>query len=686
MSGSGKAGIFTLCLGLLLCRVASAQEEAAGGPVVFAQQRQKDMVRFVNFRGALEFLYRRENDDIKSREGGSETFSEDRFEERLLLSSQGYIVHPNLVELNLAGTFGLVQDSISGTQSDNQTGTVYEWDVSALILRKEAAPVTLYSRRTRDLINRDFGPSIDNTITQSGGIVDWRNKAVPTRVEVYRQDQSQRSLDSTEDINISQNVANWHSEAKPTANQRITWDYTFTDAQETGPGATLPGVTPGGTLSYQSHDATLAHTYDFGQQKRSNLSSTLHYFNQSGDFGLERLEWTEWLRLRHSESFETRAIYRLNQQTTSAFFGPSSDQTLQRGEVGFTHRLYKSLTTDGMVGFQQVDQSDGFNSTEWFTNLDAVYTKQVPFGRITANLGGGYDQTENSARTAITHVINEVHTFNDPFPIALNIPNIVANSIVITDPSGLVLYRPTGRRPDFTVRSAPGGVQIFRDVGGRIPNNGTVLIDYDLAAEPSNSVDTTQFHAGLRYDIESGLLKGLAVYTRYSQVDQSISASAASAFFIPNSFTDLTSGAEYKRWGFTVGVEQELHDSTISPFDAMRYWGRYEQSLSRDTRIQANTAYTVIDYREPTIHIELLTVSGSISRQFARGLYGSVTVLYRNENDTTIGQTTGWEEQAELRWDHRQFHLFVQFRNSTLDTQPQSSSFQFLQVGIRREF
>lgn len=678
--GWASAGAILL---LLLNSGANAQEE---GPVVFGLQEHKQLVNLHNIRVATEFLYRREDDEITSTTQGNQKLTEDRFEERLKLSGQGFIVHPNLVELNLAGAFELIQDFLGGTQSDNASGTAYEWDADATFLRKEAAPVTLYSRRTRNVISRDFGPSINNTITQTGGIVDWRNKAVPTRIEAYHRDQNQTSLDATENVDISQNVATWHSDAKPTSNQRITWDYTFTDAQETGPGATLPGVTPTGTLSYQSHDATLTHTYDFGKEKKSNLTSTLRYLNQSGDFGIERLEWNEWLRMRHSDSFETRAIYRLNQQSTSQFFGSSTDQTLQRGEVGFTHRVFKSLKTDGMIAYQQIDRSDGFSRAEWTTNLDMTYVKEVPFGRLTANLGGGYDQTENSAQTAITRVINEVRTFNDPFPIAINLPNVVANSIVITDPSGLILYRPTGPRPDFTVRSIPGGVQIFRDVGGRIPDNASVLIDYNMTAQPSNTVDSVQFHVGGRYDIERGWLKGLSLYSRYSELDQSISAASSANTFIPNSFTDLTSGAEYKRWGFTFGVEEQTHDSVISPFDATRFRGRYEQNIARDTRVQANTAYTIIDYREPTTHIELLTVSVLVAQQFNRDLYANVSVLYRNGNDTDIGKTTGWEEQAELRWHHRQFHVYVLFRNSNLDTEAQSTAIQFLEVGIRREF
>jgi hypothetical protein len=61
-------------------------------------------------------------------------------------------------------------------------------------------------------------------------------------------------------------------------------------------------------------------------------------------------------------------------------------------------------------------------------------------------------------------------------------------------------------------------------------------------------------------------------------------------------------------------------------------------------------------------------------------------LLYRDEDDSVLGRTRGLEETVELRWEHRQTKLFVLFRNANYRTDTQDRDFQFLQVGIRRDF
>ena len=433
--------------------------------------------------------------------------------------------------------------------------------------------------------------------------------------------------------------------------------------------------------TFDTHDAALVHMWDFGDKQQNNLMSSVNYFNQSGTFSIERLRWDERLRMKHTSDFETRLLTSLDQQTTGEA-GESFEQKQYRVEGGFTHRLYKSLITDGYVGAQFIDRSDGSTSNEYFGHLSFAYTKKVPYGTLAANLGGGYDNTDNTAQSAVIHVINQARAFDDALPIVISAPNILPNSIVITDPSGLILFHP-GR--DYTLRTAPGVVDIFRVVGGRIPDGSTVLIDYDLAPQAANTITTANFNTGAHYTIEEGILKGLSPYIRYTKQDQTISSEGTTTF-IPDSFTDVLVGSEYKRFGLTLGAEWEMHDSTLQPYDAMRLWAIYERRVGKDTTLTGHTAYTIIDYTEPTNHVTLLTVSGTAAQRFRRELNGSVTVLYRDETDDISGKTTGWEEQAQVRWTHRQTSVYVNFRNSSLDTDAQSTTFQFLEVGLRREF
>ncbi|HVT88470.1 MAG TPA: hypothetical protein VHD56_06425, partial [Tepidisphaeraceae bacterium] len=655
--GRGPHPSIALLLALLPAQRLMAQEN---GPIILGEQQKHNWLTLGNYHGSLELLYRNQNDQIDPKDGSPKSeFNEDRFQETLSLSSNGAIYHPNLVELNLAGSFGLTQDRIDATgQSDSQFGTIYDWDASATILRKEIAPLTLYTRRNNQLISRELGPTLESTVTTAGAIWDIRSKSIPTRIEAYHSEQEQTGPADAGNFNLSQYTVVWHSEAHPTTNQLLSWDYSFNSVDEQT--ADLASD------SFMTHDASLVHSVDFGKDRRSNLTSSLNYFDQSGDFDLQRMRLNERLRVHHSDTFETRYDYSLDQQSFSG-----TDQTTNRATAGFLHKLYKSLTTTGEIGGQQITRSDDANTIEVFADLNFDYRKKVPFGKLSSALGVSWDRQENDDRSGTTQIFDQPLAFADPAPIILPRAGIPPGSVNITDAMGLVVYRPG---LDYTLRSFPDHLEIDRIIGGSIANGQTVLVDYQLSPEAANTVTNNGFNISARYDIDQGALKGLAIYARYRKQDQTIDASSTS-LLIPNSFDDTIYGVEYSIWHVIVSAERENYDATISPFDATRFDARYTQRLNPDTTATVNANYTTLNYTDEDNRIGLWIVSAQLQHNFTRELQGYVTVLYRQEDDDLRGPTRGWEEQVELQWHHRQVYVYGMLRNSHVDTDFQSETF-----------
>ena len=646
--------------------------DAQLGPTVFTQKQQHDWLTLQPTRAELELKYRgqRDTNDPNGGAGSKTTFSEDRFEETFTLQGTGSIYHPNLVYLDMTGTFGLFQSEVDNTgQTENDAGTLYEWDLNATLLRKEDVVPTLYSRRTRQLVNRTFGPTFDETITQTGVVLDIRNKTVPTRIEAYHMDQDQSALDEqTGDFHLSQDTVVWHSEYRPDKQQVLTWDYTYNNVNQS---------TGNVDTHFDTHDATLAHSIDFGPKDKNNLSSSVHYFNQSGDFAVKQFRWDELLRLRHTDNFETHYQYTFDDQSFS-----NVDQTTQRATAGFTHKLYQSLVTNLTLGVEDQQRSDGADSFQYFGDLEFDYQKKVPLGRFTASLALGYSHEDNSARKQVTQIIDDPRTFNDAQPIIIVGPGVQPTSVVVTDPSGLLIFLPG---VDYTVTPIPTGVQLDRVVGGRINPGDTVLIDYTLAPQPENTVTTSYFSIGGRYDIDRGPLKGVGVYARYTRQNQDIQSDNPLAF-VPNSFTDILVGGDYKFWLMQVGAEREWHDSTVVPFNATRYFARLTSPMGASTSLTLNTAYDIIDYTDENNHVELWTVSAQIQHRFTRNLHGFATILWHDEQNDLRGDTKGLEEQIEIQWRHRQTYIYGIFRNADLNSSFQDNHFQFFEVGVKREF
>ena len=60
--------------------------------------------------------------------------------------------------------------------------------------------------------------------------------------------------------------------------------------------------------------------------------------------------------------------------------------------------------------------------------------------------------------------------------------------------------------------------------------------------------------------------------------------------------------------------------------------------------------------------------------------------MWRDEHNLLFGDTTGFEEQLELRWKYRQVDAFIQVRASQLRTDTETSQFEFVRIGIERKF
>src|SRR5262249_17621240 len=148
-----------------------------------------------------------------------------------------------------------------------------------------------------------------------------------------------------------------------------------------------------------------------------------------------------------------------------------------------------------------------------------------------------------------------------------------------------------------------------------------------------------------------------SVYGQVSISDQSIdqrSVGATGFTLVPNSYQDYLMGTEYAFWTFRVGAEYQIHDADVNPFDAYRLYARYNQRLSLDTTASLIATYANVKYSQTSETVDLYTVSAVLEHRFTQNLYGQLTVLYRDEDDSGFGRTTGWEEQAELHFEYRQ--------------------------------
>jgi hypothetical protein len=644
--------------------VAFAQED----PIVIGEVQRPKTVQFNRPKIVLGLLGQYAHDETETL-GQRNEVRELRFEETLSLSTTGHVVHPNLIHFpKLDGTFGLSQSDIDVNGESFQVDSeIYEFDVQASVLRLEPTNYSIHARRNRDLINRDFGVSIENTTTTYGAAVDSKSGNLINRVEAFHTDAEQVALDGSSDFTFNQDTVLWTGTYRIDLQKRFRWNYTFNSLDQTSDTFDLES-------SHDTHDAEAEYSWQFGPRGRSEFNSIVRYFNQSGDFNLDRLTVDERLRLVHSDTFRTDYLYRFEQQSRDEF-----DQRQHRAEAGFTHHLYRSLITRGRAGGTRLDTSDDTGLTEIFGNLDTDYTKTVPLGLLRLNLGLNAAQQRTEGGGLVSQIIDQTVSFTDPTPIIIFGNNVNIQSI--TSPTG-ILFLPG---EDYTVMTRPDRVEINRIVTGRIAPNQPLLIDYTLGPEDDHTTTTTGFSFGGQYTLDQGPLRGLSVFARYAMQEQEIDP-AGSTGVPPNDFTDVLFGAEYRIWALTLRAERETYDSTLLPFEATRLSARLVHLLDPRTTVTGDVTYSLIDYHDPENDVELLSASAQVQHRFSRELTGRALVLWRDQTDDLAGNTIGFEQQVELTWKHRQTEVFMLLRNASFDSETLDTDFQLVQIGIRREF
>jgi hypothetical protein len=658
-------------LALVGTAAAQAPDEDDEGPIILGQGPTWEWFKLQRLGASIELESRYTRDERKTPGVPRVKDTEMLFRETLGVNFDSYIGRPEVFTLQGAGALSFRQ-TYYDRELEGGRGRDFDWenlyDIRGMLLDATRTPLTIYSQRHQSLISRPFAPTIESTTTEHGIQAVIRSERMPTTLRFFHRELEQEDRAGLTDFELVQDTAQINTEYIISSAQRLQLDYTYDNIDE----ATGPGF----DVSFERHDLSLSHIWNFGEQERNSLRSTARYFNQSGDFDQERIRLDEALRLVHSERFETR--YNL---TLERFEQTGRSQDFAQGSAGFRHRLFESLVTSANIGASRLD-GDGFRNDTQFGDLNFRYTKKVPYGRLDASAGAGFSRQEQSDRGQTLAVFNEPRVFNDPQPITIFRRNVIVESIVVSDAADLRIYT---LNIDYEVRSLPGRIEIRRIVGGAILDGETVLLDYLVGPEPGSTVESTTGLLTLRYSIDQGALAGLGLYGSFRAIDQRQTAGPAQDFLL-NDAQVLIYGADYRIGNFTFSGEREHHDSDIAPFDALRLDARFHHLFSRYSTLTLGANHETIDYREPRRQLQLARIFGTYNQQLGRGWDMRLEAIYRNEQDDVAGDLQGLEQRVDLRWGQRQTDIQLGLRNVIIDSDRGDSIFQTLSLIVRRAF
>jgi hypothetical protein len=257
------AAALAAAFALLAPRFAAAQlADEEEGPIVVGQRRAYDRLYLEHPQIGLNLVNVYQHDTNKT--AGNKVETQDiLLEQSVDLSTHGYILSPNFFTLSLSGSAGVNEDFThvddnNTSDSSQDSGALYEWDVEGTFQPNGDTPLTLYSRREQGWIFREFGPALQTTTTDTGATLELRASKLPTRFGVSHVESDQNSSQDVEDFSYTRDGFDWHTTYFPTNNQTFNWDYTFSSINQSG-------VTD---QQYDTHDARLTHDVTFGPRGR----------------------------------------------------------------------------------------------------------------------------------------------------------------------------------------------------------------------------------------------------------------------------------------------------------------------------------------------------------------------------------------------------------------------------------
>ena len=668
---SRRQAALLVCAGMCLMLVAAC---------VSQQERRYGLrtAEVTDIRGYAEVqLRQREREQASKVNTGRTRTKETILEEQLGFELDGYVLHPDVLELALGGVLGLVQsryeETISGrSQSDTQSGELIEFDLNANLVKNRAYPANVFATRTRRYVPRPFLPSLETTSTSYGFTWQYVSAKTPMRLHASHVDTKQVGL--------------YVRPQEEDGRQRITelafdTSYVFSDqnklsfAYEHRTAEEEPY-----TFDYDSDEVTLSHHLEWGGRRQYRLKSQLDALDQRGTVDLQRVRWREDLRLKHTESFET--FYHVEAlDRTRGNRSPDVSDVEERSyfaSAGLRHQLYQSQTIQLRAYAQRQDFKPNLEITRWGWQGTLNYRKKNPLGVLHMNYGIRSEWNENRGSARTNEVIEELHTFRDPDPIRLTNRNIRTSSITLRAEDNITLYQ---RGRDFVVTTLGNEVEIERVVTGRIADGASVLIDYTFASGGNFELTTVNHTAGARQAFSFGL----EPYYRFEWQDQTLAPVRASGA-VAEDITAHIAGIEFRKATLHLFAEYEDRDSTINAFKATRLGASFTHRFKSGLEAGLHGRWTDTSFEGSNARdIRLLTCEARNRYPVTRNLTFEGSVFYRDGHDSRTGESDGLDVSLALEWIFRDTEFRVSYEYDEFEDRFARNDATMLYVQIRRD-
>ncbi len=530
--------------------------------------------------------------------GNGYKVTDNLFQEKLTLSTDGYVYHPRFLLLNIKVSgvldqeqFGVTTNGGTGIPWTNSTG--FEHDVHLKFLPQHPYNLELLSRHDIVLSPRGV-QSGTQTTNQYGGIFTYYETPFAANATYMVMDAKSGGFSSS-----SPSLSAYVSHSVDFSTTSVTYEHMTSETDFETSGAASRTDTArdnynfSNTLRYKG--ATLSSNVNFTRTEQNTVpvqSDAITSFFTVTETLYWRLPWNFQALFRYYH-YDTSLDYNL--QSTQNKFSNTADN------AGFdlSHQLFQSLSTDYNVNITSNRSSDMAKSDSVSQTLTLNYTKKIPFGVMNAGVLGG-EIVENRRGALI--IINESHSASLTPPankFVLNHDDADITTIVVkvripgTEidfvlPQVFYLIGSQGGFPSITIFDLPLDPPV-KQIGN--PNfNYAFTVSYNLLP---NNVKLKTILKG--YNLQFTLLENLlSPYYRYSSSQQEVLSGTLIGG--PTSTETTSIGLIVNKGPFRWLNDYTNMDSTSSPQRQFLSQLDFSKEIAGNTRIMLGVRYVRIRY------------------------------------------------------------------------------------------
>lgn len=493
--------------------------------------------------------------------GFSEKQRTSQFNGLFSLDTESFIIHPNFLQIDLGVLFrpGTRTDNFIVAPDQAQTATAERINFRTDLFQQRSLNGNFYYNYDHSFIRRDFTTNIENFRKNLGASANFRSPIVNFNFN-YDYNNWQQN-----EIEFNRFYKSIRHNFSALANQ--SYGTNFTNRLKLSFSDFLwKYSTNYDLIARKIFDANLNTHFLLNALIPINYNSLILYNNQHGYERINKFQILQRVASNLPSNFRLSGSYNYNYFKINLI-----SSTTNKINLGLDHQLYNSLRTNINFRFSDYDQTMYSQNDNNF-EIGFNYTKNILIGNL--NLSYTYDRfgrTTESLSNVIS-IFNEPHSLTDGTIELLLNPDVLTNTIVVTDANNSVVYQ-----ENFDYEIIPQGnfTQIRRIIGGQISNGERVLVSYNNLRNGSYKYNSNsnRFFAGINFFnnfIQVSYSGNEVTFDNLENVD----------YVVLKLISQRILTLSFNFWGFSTGIEFDNFKSNIVPYESQRYFIKYNDQLS----------------------------------------------------------------------------------------------------------